>query len=82
MKEGRARLAFVGGGSFEPPFLWQVLSIYDKTYNTMVTLIIRKETRMLFYSEGTTLGICHRVGLGVFCFDLGMQSLPEGKPAI
>ena len=48
----------------------------------MVTLIIRKETRMLFYSEGTTLGICHRVGLGVFCFDLGMQSLPEGKPAI
>lgn len=37
---------------------------------------------MLFYSEGATLGICHSIGIGVICFDLGMQSLPEKKPAM
>ncbi len=36
---------------------------------------------MLFYSEGSTLGICHRIGF-VICFDIGMQSLPVKKPAV
>lgn len=36
---------------------------------------------MLFYSEGSTYGLCHRIGFGI-CFDIGMQSLPEKKPAL
>ena len=28
---------------------------------------------MLFYSEGSTLGICHSIGIGFICFDIGMQ---------
>ena len=34
---------------------------------------------MLFYSEGSSLGICHSIGI---CFDIGMQSLPVKKPAM
>lgn len=37
---------------------------------------------MLFYSEGATYGVCPSIGLGFFCFDLGMQSLPPKKPSI
>lgn len=37
---------------------------------------------MLFHSESATYGLCYSIGISVFCFDVGMQSLLEKKPAI
>ena len=35
----------------------------------------------MFYSEGATYDTCFNVGWGI-CFNFGMGSLPEKKPAL